>query len=74
MRESTHRILYTVVHSNAMNNYSSGTRIIKLTPWWKTAVIGAQIATGVLLGASIVLWGAMFYLELKDSRKKGKEA
>ncbi len=74
MRESTHRILYTVVHSNAMNNYSSGTRIIKLTPWWKTAVIGAQVVTGVLLGASIVLWGAMFYLELKDSRKKGKEA
>ena len=73
MRESTHRILYTVVHSNAMNNYSSGTRIIKLTPWWKTAVIGAQVVTGVLLGASIVLWGAMFYLELKDSRKKGKE-
>ena len=74
MRESAHRILYTVVHSNAMNNYSSGTRIIKLTPWWKTAVISAQITTGVLLGASVVLWGVMYYFELRDAYKKRKES
>lgn len=74
MRESAHRILYTVVHSNAMNNYSSDTRIIKLTPWWKKAVIGMQVGTGVLLGISIALWGTMFAFGIIGERRQRKEA
>ncbi len=35
MRESTHNILYSVVHSNAMNGMSSSTRIIKFQPEWQ---------------------------------------
>lgn len=35
MRESTHNILYSVVHSNAMNGMSSNTRIIKFQPEWQ---------------------------------------
>ncbi|MBQ4381192.1 MAG: glycoside hydrolase family 3 protein [Oscillospiraceae bacterium] len=55
MREAMHRILYTVVHSNAMNGVSSGTRIMAVTPWWQTAITAAQIGTGVLTLAAVVL-------------------
>lgn len=34
MRESAHKILYTVVHSATMNGISSNTEIIKITPDW----------------------------------------
>ena len=48
LREAMHRILYTVVHSNAMNGTSVHTRIEKVTPWWQTAILAARIVTGVL--------------------------
>ena len=48
MREAMHRILYTVVHSNAMNGTSVHTRIEKVTPWWQTAILAARIVTGAL--------------------------
>ncbi len=35
MRAATHNILYSVVHSNAMNGMSSNTRIIKFKPEWQ---------------------------------------
>lgn len=53
MREAMHRILYTVVHSNAMNGVSAGTEIVKVTPWWQTAVKGFQIGFGVLTAAAL---------------------
>ena len=54
MREAMHRILYTVVHSNAMNGVSARTKIVAVTPWWQTAITAAQICTGVLTLAAIV--------------------
>lgn len=38
MREATHRILYTVVNSNAMNGISQTTQIKQVTPWWQMAI------------------------------------
>ena len=67
MREAMHRILYTVVHSNAMNGVSASTKIIAVTPWWQTAITAAQISTGVLTLAAIAL------LIIK-SRKNAKKA
>lgn len=54
MREAMHRILYTVVHSNAMNGISAGTKIVQVTPWWQTLVIALQIGFGVLTAAAFV--------------------
>jgi beta-glucosidase len=34
MREATHRLLYMVAHSNAMNGLAEGVRIIDVTPTW----------------------------------------
>lgn len=59
MRESAHRILYTVVHSNAMNGITSNTRIIVLTPTWQTAMnaLMAVFTTLFTLSAvALVLW------------------
>ena len=58
LRESMHRILYTVVHSNAMNGISVNTSIEHVTPWWQTALLAAQILSGLGLIASLA-WCAV---------------
>lgn len=73
MRESTHRVLYTVVHSNAMNGFSSATRIKKLTPWWKITVSAVQSATGAALALSIALWGVVTFMPNKKKEAFGHE-
>jgi len=39
MREAAHRILYTVVQSNAMNGFSRGTKVVRITPARKSVYI-----------------------------------
>ncbi|MDE7214301.1 MAG: hypothetical protein K2N68_00485 [Clostridia bacterium] len=53
MRDAAHRVLYTVVQSNAMNGITNGTRIITYLPAWVYTVKGFMIATGVLFGLSL---------------------
>ena len=66
MRESTKRILYAVVHSNAMSGYSANTRIVKITPPWQNWMKAAMIGFGVLSAAAI----AWFVLcETRRNRK-----
>ena len=48
MRDAMHRILYTVVNSNAMNGWNSETHIEPNTPWWQLAIYG-------LIGVSALL-------------------
>lgn len=55
MRESTHRILYTVVNSNAMNGVTAETKIVSVTPWWKAALICVDVVLGVLVAVSIFM-------------------
>ena len=38
MRESMHKILYTVVNSNAMNGLSEADRLETVVPWWQMAL------------------------------------
>ena len=58
IRESTHRILYVIANSNAMNGFSSNTRIIEVEEWWQEAIEDvkavAMVATGVLLLITIL--------------------
>ncbi len=67
MRESAHRILYTVVNSNAMNGKTSGMKVIPITPWWQTAVVIADVVFGVLCAASI---GFFVTVQIQVSKKK----
>lgn len=55
MRDSAHRVLYTVVHSRGMDGISADTVIVRVTPWWSTALTAAQIITGVLTLAGAAL-------------------
>ena len=66
MRESTHRILYTVANSHAMNGFTEETTIKAITPWWKTALVSlivvlslATIGSGTMLVRSILRKKAM---------------
>ncbi len=57
MRESAHRVLYTVVHSRGMDGISADTMIVQVTPWWSTALTAAQITFAVLslVGATLLV-------------------
>ena len=47
VREAMHRILYTVVHSNAMNGVSVHTHVEKVIPWWQSAIWAAEGILGL---------------------------
>ncbi len=73
MRESAHRILYTVVHSNAMNGFAAGDKIYTVTPPWVTMVTALQIVTGILFGLSVVALGVSVFLNRKEFFCGGKQ-
>lgn len=51
MRESTHRVLYTVANSHAMNGFTDNTTIKAVIPWWKPALIALDVLIGLALAA-----------------------
>ena len=65
MRQATHRILYTVANSNAMNGFTEETEIVAVTPWWQTAlyVVDALVTVGCV---------ACVVMLVKAIRRKGK--
>lgn len=69
MRDATHRILYTVVQSNAMNGISSGTRVIQIVPAWQTALEIANYVSIVLFAISAVAFAAYTVMDKKKSVK-----
>ena len=54
MREAMHRILYTVVNSNAMNGWDENTQIVDVTPWWQMAFYALIVCAAVLTVVSAV--------------------
>ncbi len=69
MRESAHRILYTVVHSAAMNGYDSNTTISYVLTWWQTTLIVTDVVFGVATAAGLVFFSLEYY---KRNLKKKK--
>ena len=75
MRESAHRILYTVVHSRGMDGISADTKIVHVTPWWSTTLTVAEYTLAVLsLLGVILLILDMAGISLKKKEKKEKKA
>ena len=68
MRESCHRILYTVLHSRGMDGISADTRIVAVTPWWQMALNVTQIVLAVLSVLAVVL----LVLDMAPRKKKVK--
>lgn len=71
MRESVHRILYTVVHSNAMNGVSVGSSMITVTPWWQIVlvVVNVLFAAGLAAGVAWIAADEVLIRRKKDARK-----
>lgn len=67
-RQATHRVLYMVVNSMAMNGFTSDMRIVSITPWWETALLALQITFGVLT----VGCGTMLVVTIMKKKKAGK--
>lgn len=65
MREATHRVLYTVANSAAMNGISTTSKIVSVTPWWRALIYGV-FAVGVIgaIGST-----AMIVLKVKKNKK-----
>ena len=55
MRQASHRILYTVANSNAMNGISSSQTVVAVTPWWQTALYALTAVCGVMTVVSVVM-------------------
>lgn len=55
MRESAHRILYTVLHSRGMDGIDLNTHILEITPWWQVTLISLEIVFGVASAGIITL-------------------
>ena len=66
LRESSHRILYTVLHSRGMDGIDSNMKIVPVTPWWQTALTVVQI---VFLTLSVVSC-ALLILDMVPRKKK----
>ena len=67
MRESVHRILYTVVQSNAMNGVSAGSTMTTITPWWQIVLIvaNAVLALGFAAGVTWIVVGEVHKKKIK---------
>lgn len=66
LRESSHRVLYTVANSHAMNGLSSTATVQKIKPWWKTAI---QVLDGLL---AVLLLGSVVMLIRSILKKKAQ--
>ncbi len=71
MRESAHRILFMVVHSNAMNGIGTGTRVIVYEPAWIGALQAVVITIGVAFGISAGFMIAMRAVRIRRNSRKG---
>lgn len=72
MRLEVHRILYTVVHSAAMNGISSSTKIIELQANWKYVINSAKTSVITLFAGSALLltWCYVYdFIEKKYIKK-----
>ena len=67
MRESAHRVMYTVAHSNAMNGFTVNTSVVTTEPWITGFVNVCVVVTWVLFGVF-----AISYIALSVVCKKRK--
>ena len=70
MREAAKRVLYSTVHSNAMNGYTSSTRIIPITPSWMVALIASDVTFGALWFAGV---SYVTVKTIKNNKKRKEE-
>lgn len=70
MREETHRILYVIVNSSAMNGYDASTIFVAVTPEWISILNGACTAIDIIFGISVAAFLGLNVWCIIDGRKK----
>jgi|LAHS01.1.fsa_nt_gb beta-glucosidase len=67
--------LYAQLHSNAMNGLMSGTKVVEITPWWKTFIVNLIIVAAVILALGVIMAVLSFILPVlpkhQDKVKEG---
>lgn len=69
MRESSKRVLYTVLHSRGMDGISSNMKVVSVTPWWQATLNYAEYTLMVLTALAAVL----LILDIAGIGKKEKK-
>ena len=69
LRESSKRVLYTVLHSRGMDGISANSEVVAVTTWWQWILIITQWTSLVLT----VVFGALLTLDILKE-KFGKKA
>lgn len=70
MRDACHNILYTVVHSNAMNGYSSNMRMVRYQPVWQYQLQRWETVSLILMIASVSFYVFVEVLRYVEGWKK----
>lgn len=55
MRESSKRVLYTVLHSRGMDGISSNMKVVSVTPWWQATLNYTEYALIALTALAALL-------------------
>ena len=69
MRESSKRVLYTVLHSRGMDGISSNMKVVSVTPWWQATLNYAEYTLMALTALAAVL----LILDIAGIGKKEKK-
>ena len=70
LRDCSHRILYTQLHSLAMNGLSVDYRIVYQKAWWRVAIDDGRIIAGLLSVAGFAMLIASFFVVYGVNKKK----
>ncbi len=69
LREAARRMLYTQLHSHAMNGITSEDRFIRITPWWQSALLGLKIAS-LIVAVLCAVMTTLSFVFASDKFKK----
>ncbi|MCI8612573.1 MAG: beta-glucosidase [Clostridia bacterium] len=69
VRLSAKRVLWQTLHSNAMNGFSSDTRIVQIMPWWQQLLISLDVIIGFLFLVGVAWTLAVEIPEFLQKRK-----
>ena len=69
MRESSKRVLYTVLHSRGMDGISANMKVVSVTPWWQAVINYAEYTFAALTVISALL----LVLDILGENKKKKK-
>lgn len=71
MQKALKYYLHVFADSNLMNGVTSDTRIVRVMTWWEKALIGVDIALGVVTAAAFVGYGVTVHKSKKEQNQGG---